>query len=189
MVAATVLAVFLVPVFYKHMVKRYEERSMGDERRAPPSDADRDLECEVREHRPFSMAEALGRLAGPGGMKGASPISRLQQAQAQASESVRAHLPDPVGVLAGILIREVSNSPELLEHLDEPLAGVASHVRQLLASAEMLAELVRMTDMEWGRVMDERPFFESDGRAANPDDPYTLTSVETALNRFLAVLR
>ncbi len=158
--------------------------TMGDDSSTPRPDAERDVELEVREHRPFSMAEALGRLAGPGGMKGASPISRLQQAQAQVSQVVRAQLVDPVGILADILAREIGDSQALLEHLDQPLVGVINHVRQLLGSDELLADLVRMTDMEWGRVMDERPFFERDGRTAHPDDPYTVTSVRTALSCF-----
>ena len=40
-----------------------------------------DLETEIRQGRTFNPAEAIGRLAGPGAMKGASPVSRQQQAE------------------------------------------------------------------------------------------------------------
>lgn len=46
---------------------------MSDEPAKGPSDADKELEREVRANRKFSVAEAIGRLAGPGMMKGVSP--------------------------------------------------------------------------------------------------------------------
>lgn len=153
-----------------------------------PSGDERDLEREIRNRREFSLAEAIGRLAGPGGMKGASPVNRLQQAQAEVDQLVRGHLRDPSGVLQGVLSREVGSGGVLLGGLDDPAAALGRHVRQILASPPLLAELVRMTDMEWGRVMGERPFFEVDGRPAHPADPYTLASVRSALEAFVAAL-
>ena len=39
------------------------------------SEADAELEREIRKGRKFTLAEAIGRLAGPGAMKGESPIA------------------------------------------------------------------------------------------------------------------
>ena len=43
----------------------------------PPrkSQSDADLEREIRAERKFTLTEAIGRMAGPGSMKGASPVT------------------------------------------------------------------------------------------------------------------
>lgn len=152
------------------------------------SDADRELEREIRRGREYSMAEALGRLAGPGGMKGGSPVLRQQQARAEVDSLVRQYLDDPSGILKGVLSREVGESRALLDNLDQPLLGLVTHVRQVLGSDYQLSELVRTTDMAWGQVLGERPMFEFDGSPPHPDDPYTIASVRAILGRFLAAL-
>ena len=48
---------------------------MSDENSKIPSDADKELEREIRANRKFSVSEAIGRLAGPGMMKGISPVA------------------------------------------------------------------------------------------------------------------
>jgi hypothetical protein len=45
-----------------------------------------------------------------------------------------------------------------------------------------LEELVRDADIEWGRLMRERPYFEREGAPRHPDDPYTVESVRTVLS-------
>ncbi len=45
------------------------------------SEADAELEREIRKGRKFTLEEAIGRLAGPGAMKGESPVARMQQAE------------------------------------------------------------------------------------------------------------
>ena len=70
--------------------------------RLPESDAD--LEREIRAERKFSLAEAIGRMAGPGMMTGLSPVSRKQQAEAAIQEYLGHHLPDTAGVLPGVLL-------------------------------------------------------------------------------------
>ena len=47
------------------------------------SHADAELEREIREGRKFTLEEAIGRLAGPGAMKGESPVARMQQAEVE----------------------------------------------------------------------------------------------------------
>ena len=54
---------------------------MSDNQDAERSEADADLEREIRNSRKFTLEEAIGRMAGPGAMKGESPIARKQQAE------------------------------------------------------------------------------------------------------------
>jgi hypothetical protein len=158
---------------------------MSDEPSKAPGDVDKELEREVRADRKFSLSEAIGRMAGPGMMKGVSPVPPKQQAEAEIEGYVRKHLPDAAGVLSGILTRDVKESDLLLDHFDRPLAALESYVRRVLDSEYLLKELVREADAEWGRVFGERPFFEQPGRPPHPDDPYTLESVRASLQKLL----
>ena len=58
---------------------------MSDREDKPRSEADAELEREIRKGRKFTIAEAIGRLAGPGAMKGESPVARMQQAEIEIS--------------------------------------------------------------------------------------------------------
>jgi hypothetical protein len=147
------------------------------------TEADAELEREIRAERHFTLSEAIGRLAGPGMMKGVSPVTHKDQAVAEIQEYLSRHLADAGGVLSGVLLRQMSESELLLTAFDQPLAALAGHVRQVLDSEFGLKELVREVDVEWGRVFGERPCFERDGCPPAPDDPYTLESVRTALTQ------
>jgi hypothetical protein len=153
-----------------------------------PSEADAELEREIRAERKFSLAEAIGRMAGPGAMKGVSPVSNKQQAEAAIQEYLGQHLSDTGGVLRGVLLRQVAGSEILLQNLDRPLVALAGHARSILDSAYLLGELVREADVEWGRVSGERPHFEQVGRTPDSDDLYTAESVRTALSRIIEEL-
>jgi hypothetical protein len=133
---------------------------MSDEQPKPPSEADKELERAIRAERKFSLAEAIGRKAGPGAMKGVSPVPASQQAEAEIEDYIRKHLLDAAGVLPGVLSRYVNESDFLLDHFDRPLAALAAYLRRILESEYRLKELVREVDVEWGRVFGERPFFE-----------------------------
>lgn len=54
---------------------------MGDQPEKQAS-SDSELVRQIREGRKFSLADAIGRLAGPGAMKGVSPATGKQQAEA-----------------------------------------------------------------------------------------------------------
>jgi hypothetical protein len=73
----------------------------------------------------------------------------------------------------------------LLENLDRPLAALAIYCRQILKADSLVKELVREADVEWGRAMDERPHFEREGDKPDPDDPYTVETVRSALGEML----
>jgi hypothetical protein len=151
--------------------------------------ADADLEREVRAERKFSLAEAIGRLAGPGAMKGESPVTRKRQAEAELQEYLNRHLADFGGVLRGILLRHVAESELLLSNLDQPLIVLAAFINRILDTEYLLKEIVREADAEWGQLNQQRPYFQQEGRLPHPDDPYTSESVRCALSHFAAELR
>ena len=146
------------------------------------SETEADLERELRQVRKFSPEEAIGRLAGPGAMKGASPVSRVQQAENEIGTWLRRNVRDSGGALQVVLHRHQIGSELLLDNLNRPLAALASYCQLALASDFHLKELVREADVEWARSMDERPYFEREGSPDDPNDPYTVEIVRKALS-------
>ena len=161
---------------------------MNDDQPKRPSEADAELEREIRDGRKFSLAEAIGRLAGPGMMKGVSPATRKQQAEAEIESYLERHLMSPAGALSAVLLRQVRESELLLNNLDQPLIVLASYAQRALDSDYRLRELVRESDVEWGRVYGERPFFQREGCPPDQEDPYTVESVRIALSQLIEKL-
>src|SRR5262249_44815878 len=135
---------------------------MNDEQERQRSDEDAELEREIRKERKFTLAEAIGRMAGPGAMKGESPVARMQQAEVEIESWLRSHLADSGGALQVVLHRHVKESELLLNNFDQPLAVLAGYCQRVLDSDYLLKELVRDADIEWGRVMGERPYLEKE---------------------------
>lgn len=161
---------------------------MADDRDQRHVQADEQVEREVRRGRKFTSKEALARLAGPGAMKGASPVSRVQQAETEIGNWLSSNITDVGGALKLVLHRQIKGSQLLLESLDQPLVALATYCRNVLEADYLLKELVREADVEWGRAMDERPYFERERAPRHPDDPYTLESVRKALADALGLL-
>lgn len=161
---------------------------MGEEQRTQRSEADAELEREIRKERKFSLEEAIGRMAGPGAMKGESPIGRLQQAGDEIENWLRLHLADAGGALETVLLRGVRESELLLKNFNQPLAVLANYCQNTLDSVYRLQELVRDADIEWGRIFGERPYFEKAGAVAHADDPYTIESVRNTLSGLIKQL-
>jgi hypothetical protein len=158
---------------------------MSDKEVTQRPEADAELEREIREGRKFTLEEAIGRMVGPGAMKGASPITRMQQAQLEIGAWLRSHLADAGGALEVVLHRRVQGSELLLHNYDQPLVVLAGYCQRVLDSDYLLEELVRDADIEWGRVMGERPYFERKDASRHPDDPYTVESVRSVLSGLL----
>jgi hypothetical protein len=152
------------------------------------SAADAELEREIREGRKFTLEEAIARMAGPGAMKGESPVARMQQAEFEIESWLSSHVLDAGGALKIVLHRHVKRSELLLDNFDQPLVVLASYCQRVLDSDYLLEEFVRDADIEWGRVMGERPYFERAGAPRHPDDPYTVESIRIALSGLLASL-
>ena len=160
---------------------------MSDDQKKQRSEADAELEREIREGRKFTLAEAIGRLAG-GAMKGESPIPRMKQAEFELTTWLRTHLVDAGGPLEVVLLRRATGSELFLNNYNQPLVALAELFQRVLNSDGILKELVLEVDIEWGRVMEERPYFEREGSPPNPDDPYTIESVRNALTRLSKLL-
>jgi len=156
-----------------------------DDDPARRSGKDEQLEREIRQGRKFNPQEALARMAGPGAMKGASPVSQVQQAETEIGTWLGSNMVDTGGALRVVLHRNLKGSRLLLDNLDQPLAALAGYCRAVLAADSRLMEIVREADVEWGRAMDERPHFDREAAPADPDDPYTAESVRRTLGDVL----
>jgi hypothetical protein len=86
------------------------------------------------------------------------------------------------------LLRHVEGSELLLHDFEQPLTVLATYCQRILDSDYLLKEIVRESDVEWGRALQERPIFEREGSPPNPDDPYTLESVRKTLSLVIAKL-
>ncbi len=161
---------------------------MGDEQQKQLSEEDAKLQQEIRQGRKITPEEAIARMAGPGLMKGESPVARLQQAELEIGAWLRTHLADAGGALEIVLHRRLKGCEQLLANFDRPLGVLASYCRDLLASDYLLSELVREADIEWGRALGELPHFERPGSAPHPDDPYTADRVRTKLTELVEQL-
>ena len=161
---------------------------MGDDRRQQRTEADAEIEREIRQGRKFTAREAMAHMAGPGAMKGASPISPVQQAETEIGNWLRINLTGGGKALQVVLLRHLKGSELLLSNLDQPLTALAGLCQRVLASGPALKELVREAEVEWGRAMDERPFFEQEGSLPDPGDPYTAETVRRSLEGVLRQL-
>ena len=162
---------------------------MNDDPLKKHSEADAEIEREIRRERKFSLAEAIGRMAGPGALKGVSPVAQLQQAEAEIKNWLRIHLTDPAGGLELALNRSVKESELLAKNFEQPLRVLEDYCQKILDSSFLLEELVRQADVEWGQLFDRRPYFETDGAPAHPDDPYTIESVRRKLSDLIEQLK
>src|SRR5215510_7183168 len=113
---------------------------MSDQQQSKRSDADAELEREIREGRKFTLEEAIARLAGPGAMKGESPVARLHQASFEIEAWLRIHLTDAGGALRAVLNRGVKGSEILLNNFDQPLVSLAGYCHRVLDSDFLLKE-------------------------------------------------
>lgn len=161
---------------------------MAEDKKKQRSAEDDALEKEIRSERKFTLAEAIGRLAGPGAMKGISPVSRLQQSQMKIETWLKAHMQAAGGELGFVLYRIVKESELLLKNPDQPLVVLAAICHGVLDSDYLLRELVRQADVEWGVSTGERPYFEKEGIPSHPNDPYTVESVRSVLTDLLEQL-
>jgi len=152
---------------------------MSDPTDKPKSDAE--LEREIRKGRKFTLSEAIGQMAGPGAMKGTSPVTQMEQAAVEIETWLRYHMSAGDAELQVVMLRRIKASELLLRHFDKPLYVLAACCQLVLDSDFRLQELVRETDVEWGRVQGERPHFDQPGSPPDPDDPYTIESVRKTL--------
>lgn len=158
------------------------------EEQAELPDGDDVLEREIRSHRKFSLAEAIGRMGGDL-LKGTSPVTGKRQAELVVENYLRKYLPDAEGALQAVLQRQIKESDVLLKGFEYPFDVLSQVLESLLASEQRLRRFVGQVDAEWGRLYAERPYFEMADRAPHPHDPYTYDSVRELLVKLLADLQ
>src|SRR5579871_2629131 len=107
---------------------------MSDHQGKQRSEADAELEREIRQGRKFTAKEAIGRMIGPGAMKGGSAVPRVQEAEAGIGAWLRSNLTDTTGALQAVLHYQLKGSELLLNNLDQPLLALAAYCQQVLAS-------------------------------------------------------
>jgi hypothetical protein len=161
---------------------------MSENKDKQRSEAEAEIEQEIRLGRKFTPEEAIGRMAGRGAMKGISPVTRMQQAVNEIENWLVQHMPPGNGDLKLVLLRRIEASEILLHHFEQPLFVLGAYCQQALVTDYLLKELVRETDFEWGRANGERPYFEKDGLPVHPDDPYTFESVRKTLTELVEQL-
>jgi len=160
---------------------------MTDDSRQENGTEESRIEQEIRRRRGFTVAGALAGRDGGGHLKGASPTPLLRQAALDLAHWLDTHLEDHDGALRAVVLRSVTQRPDLLErHAHDPAGAVAAWLPAVLANRAALAELVRQADVEWGRLYQERPFFEREGAPPHAEDPYTRDDVHRRLTDLLA---
>src|SRR3954454_7880001 len=86
---------FSAKVTLNHEIDRLSVMPISDDEQHKHRSADdAELEREIRDGRKFTLEEAVARMAGPGAMKGESPITRMQQAEIEIGSWLRSHLMD-----------------------------------------------------------------------------------------------
>lgn len=161
---------------------------MNEDDKSKSDEADAQLEREIRRDRKFSLAEAIGRMGGPGATKGGSPVTQLQQAYVEIENWLRVHLTDGAAGLEIVLLRGVNESELIAKNFDQPLVVLRSYCEKVLGSPYLLEELVRCADTEWGQIFNHRPYFERSGSLPDANDPYTIESVRKTLSDLVARL-
>ena len=139
------------------------------------------IQREILAGRKFSLAEAIGREGGDF-LKGESPDPKLVQATTEINTFIAINLQDSSGALQAVLQTWISTDEAgVSQNLDSPLQALKQMLDKILDNSELLYELVRQVDFQWGKMYDERPYFQSPGQPPHPNDEYTHESVEEQL--------
>ena len=107
---------------------------MGNRRNPERSESEAQIEREIRQGRKFSLGDAISRAAGPGVLKGESPVSRVRQAEVEIEMWLRSHLADAGGPLEVVRDHETGLvvAPDAGE-LARAAAYVAAHADEAAA--------------------------------------------------------
>src|SRR4051794_31536519 len=111
---------------------------MDDHQKKQRTEQEAEIEREIRDKRKFSLAEAIGRLAGPGAMKGTSPVPLKEQAAHQVENWLNCHLPGNQMELQLVLLRDFRCSELLLHNFEQPFVVLAAYCQQIIDSEYLL---------------------------------------------------
>ena len=138
--------------------------------------------------RQFSLAELIGKEGGDF-LKGESPVPKIIQLKTEINLFIRNNLNDVSGVLQAILQNWVNDDDEKITAYQEtPLTALNAIIEEILNNDHLYYEFVRQVDFLWGQIYDERPYFQSPGQKAHPEDEYTHESVRIKLIDLLNIV-
>jgi hypothetical protein len=150
---------------------------------------DEEILQDVRSGRGFSLADAIGREGGSF-LKGESPIPPLVQARIAVDLFIDRNLQDESGALQKSLKNWISSDEKLLSrYINQPLLALQERLQEILGNLSLLYDLVKQTDILWGQLYGDRPYFQNPGQPPHPDDEYTHESVHHCLSDLLACLK
>ncbi len=145
-----------------------------------------EIEKEARNKMQGSLAGALSRDAGDF-LKGGSPIPVIVQAETVINTFINKHTEDSCGALKQVLQSRVKlNTTIVGDSIDAPLSALAIIVKKLLANSPFFYDFVKEVDAKYGQLFQERPYFQTPGGKAHPDDEYTHDSVKQSLEKLVA---
>lgn len=143
------------------------------------------IQKEILAGREFSLAEVIGREGGSF-LKGESPIPRLVQAKNEINLFIDRNLTDSSGALKAVLQMLVTADEACVSrHLNSPLDALREFLEMLVHNPQILYEVVKQVDVQWGQFFGERPYFQQPGQAPHPEDEYTHESVHQQLVELL----
>lgn len=121
-------------------------------------------------------------------LKGASPVPGSVQFQGAIQQFLQKNVSDPSGALLHVLEQSLVAHRFAMEHSDDPLFALQEYIKLVLSHENRLREFTRKCDVQWGKTMGERPYFDRDGQDSHPDDEYTWESVRYQLEEILDIL-
>ncbi|MBR8827777.1 MAG: hypothetical protein DSM107014_07700 [Gomphosphaeria aponina SAG 52.96 = DSM 107014] len=143
------------------------------------------IQRDIMSGRQFSMAEAIAREGG-NFLKGESPVPKMLQLTTEINVFIANNLQDSLGSLQAVLQNWVKQDKAIVsKYLNSPLSALKEIIEKIIENQELLYDFVKQVDFQWGQMYGERPYFQSPGQPAHPDDEYTHESVKQQLIELL----
>jgi hypothetical protein len=151
---------------------------------------DREIEKQAQLGQSFSLAAMIGR-EGANLLNSQDAIPKNLQILNHMAPFWQGKLKDTDGALEAEFLLFLKDFSETKTDLWDDPHGLFTQSICFLLIPENLEGFVSKVDARWGKMFDEKPFFESIGahlkpnHQAHPEDPYTLKSVALALQTLL----
>lgn len=144
-------------------------------------DRENEIQQDILSGQKYSLASAIAREGGSF-LKGESPVPKLVQVTTEINLFIDKNLPDSSGALQSVLKRWVKSDSIVSQHLEEPLTALDRILQKIINNQELFYEIVRQTDLKWGQMYQERPYFQQPGQPPHPEDEYSHESVQEKLS-------
>lgn len=146
------------------------------------------VENMIRSKRKFSLAAGLSDQAA-GIFEGASSVPLVLKLKTEMKQFIRANVSDSSGALKRVLEQLLDdNEPLVVSHSKKPLEALQKIITTILSDDDRLYEFVRRVDQQYGKMYQERPYFQRPGQEPHQDDEYTHASVRLVLEEVICKL-